>query len=247
MNGKMKLISNWKNMHESKSVLILNRPHVITDNNFYIEIFRIPEVLNRLRQYREILNENDMNIPIWVYCLTQDIKSLVGSPQPFVLHFLVSLGLFDRYTSRNGWPSYIIGSDPLMSLIAGEISFEEQVLLLTNGYCQESGELQLYQASSYYNNKTGSFCLTSLKRRGRGPSLKEILINLQEKFKKNEDFTDWAFQLLSPHEDDFMDDLKSYGIFSKDFLEWDQGLKWLWPLWKRTQMKHLKKQPAQIC
>ena len=215
-------MESWKNAYESNSVLILNRPHVITDNNFYVEIFRIPEVLNRLRQYREILHENDMNIPIWVYCLTQDIKSLMGSPQPYVLNFLISLGLFDRYTARKGWPQSLIGSDPLMSLIAGEISFEEQILLLTNGYCQENGILQLYRASSYYNNQTGSFCLTSLKRQQTSHSLKEILLGLQQKLKKNEDLTDWTFQLLSPHEEGFMNDLKSYGIFPREFLETDQ-------------------------
>ena len=240
-------MKNWKDIYESKSVLILNRPNVITDNNFYVEIFRIPEVLNRLRQYREILHENDMNIPIWVYCLTQDIKSLMGSPQPFVLNFLISLGLFDRYTAKNGWSQYIIGSDPLMSLIAGEISFEEQILLLTNGYCQDAGKLQLYQASSYYNKQTGSFCLTSLKRRQTHSSFREILISLQEKFEKNENFSDLTFQLLSPHDDEFMSDLKSYGVFPREFLESDRSLKWLWPIWKRTQMQTVRKEPANIC
>lgn len=241
-------MKNWKkNMYESKSILILNRPNVITDNNFYVEIFRVPEVLNRLRQYREILHENDMNIPIWVYCLTQDIKSLMGSPQPFVLNFLISLGLFDRYTAKNGWSQYIIGSDPLMSLIASEISFEEQILLLTNGYCQDGDRLQLYQACSYYNHQTGSFCLTSLKRKQTHNSLREILLGLQKKLKKEEDFSDLNFQLLAPHEEDFMNDLKSYGIFPREFLESDQSLKWLWPIWKRTQMQSLKRESAQIC
>ena len=240
-------MTKWQNISESKSILILNKPNVITDNNFYVDVFRVPEVLNRLRQYREILNENDMNIPIWVYCLTQDIKSLMGSPQPFVLNFLISLGLFDRYIARKGWPQYILGSDPLISVIACEISFEEQALLLTNGYCQESRELQLYQASSYYNNETGSFCLTSLKRKQKSRSLKEVLIRLKQKNKKDEIITDLVFQLLSPHEEDFMDQLMSYGLFPKDFLEWDQDLNWLWPIWKRTQMQFLRSKSAQIC
>lgn len=233
--------------YKLKSVLILNKPGVITDNNFYVEIFRIPEVLNRLRQYREILNENSMRIPVWVYCLTQDIKSLMGSPQPLVLHFLINLGLFDRYVGRNGWPFYMVGSDPLVSVIAGEISFEEQVLLLTNGYYQEGKELQLYQASSYYNNQTGSFHLTSLKKRQKSGFLRDIVVYLQKKLRKSEKFSDWDFQWLSPHEDVFGDDLKSYGIFPKDFLEQDQDLNWLWPLWKRTQMRFLRKKSAQIC
>ena len=235
------------NLYESKSVLILNRPNVITDNNFYVEVFRIPEVLNQLRQYREILNENDMQVPVWVYCLTQDIKSLMGSPQPFVLNFLINLGLFERWIAKNGWPQYIAGSDPLISVIAGEISFEEQVLLLSNGYCQESGKIQLYQASSHYNNQTGSFCLTNLRKRRISHSLKDILLYLKQNLKADESWADWSFQLLSPHEEGFMEDLKSYGVFPKDFLEGDPSLKWLWPIWKRTQMQYLKKRPAQIC
>ncbi len=233
--------------HEIRSVLILNRPNVITSNNFYMEVFRIPEVLSRLQQYREALSENDMNIPIWVYCLTQDIKSLMGSPQPFVLNFLINLGLFDRWIARNSWPQYIVGSDILMSVITGEISFEEQALLLSNGYCQESGELHLYKASSYYNSQMGAFCLTNLKKKQASCSLKKILTDLKQKFKMDDTGGDWQFQLLAPHDNDFIEELKSYGIFPKDFLERDQALKWLWPIWKRTQMQGLRDKPAQIC
>lgn len=228
-----------------RSILILNRPHVVTENNFYVDIFRIPEVLNRLRQYREILNANDINVPIWVYCLTQDLKSLSGSPQPFILNFLINLGLFDRWIAKNGWPQYIVGSDPLMSLIAGEVSFEEQILLLTQGYCQESQKLQLYKANSYYSTQTGSFCLTSLKRMNIHGSLKDIVSYLQKKMIKvrGEGF----FQLLSPHEEILMDTLKSYNVYPKEFLEKDRGLKWLWPIWKRTQMQAAQRRDRQIC
>ena len=240
-------MTHQNNYYQTRSILILNRPNVITSNNFYVEVFRIPEVLSRLRQYREVLNENDMNIPIWVYCLTQDIKSLMGSPQPFVLNFLINLGLFDRWIARNCWPQYIIGSDTLMSVITGEISFEEQALLLSNGYCQESGEQQLYKASSYYNSQTGSFCLTNLRKKQVSRYLKEILVHLKQELKTDEDGADLYFQLLAPHEEGFIEKLKSYGVFPKDFLEKDQALKWLWPIWKRTQMQILKDKPAQIC
>lgn len=230
-----------------KSVLIFNQPHVMTKNDFYVDVFRIPEVLNSLRQYREILNQNDLNIPIWVYCLTQDITSLMGSPQPYVLNFLINLSLFDRWITRNGWPQYILGTEPLMSVIAGDISFEEQALLLSNGYCQESKTLQLYHASSYYNSQTGSFTLTSLKQKQTNTSLKNMLVNLKQTLQKEENSADCSFQLLSPHEESFMDDLNSYGIFPKDFLERDQDLKWLWPIWKKTQMQDMKKKFRQIC
>ncbi len=171
----------------------------------------------------------------------------MASPQSFVLNFLISLGLFDRYIAKNGWPRYIVGSDPLISVIAGEISFEEQALLLSNGYCQDSEKFQLYQASSYYNNQTGSFCLTNLKKKQVSHTLKEILMNLQEKFKKNEVGTDIYFQLLSPHEESLIEKLNSLGVFPRDFLEGDQSLKWLWPIWKRAQIQNLKQRPTKIC
>ena len=241
------MLKRKKESLSHQSVLIFNKPNVITDNNFYMDVFRIPEVLNRLRQYRDILNENGMSIPIWVYCLTQDIKSLMGSPQPSVLNFLINLGLFDRYIAKRGWPQYILGSDPIISVVTCEISFEEQVLLLTNSRCHESGELQLYRARSYFNRQTGSFCLTSLKREQKSHSLKEILLCLEKRFKTDEELSEWAFQMLSPHEGALMDGLKSNGLFPREFLEWDQGLKWLWPIWKRTQMQFSKNQPVPLC
>ena len=237
-----------KNIHR-KDILILNRPYVITGNNLDVELFRIPEILNRLRQYREVLNENNLNIPLWVYSLTQaDIKNLLKeqNQKPFVLNFLISLGFFDRYISRKGWPQYVVGTDPLMSVIAGEISFEEQALLLSHGYCQESSAFQLYQASSYYNNQTGSFYLTNLKKKHIQPSLEELLNCLKQGFKNNEDWSDWFVQLLTPHEEEFMNELKAYGLFPMDFLESDQNLKWLWPVWKKSQMQCLKNKLAQI-
>jgi len=230
-----------KTFYGAKSILILNRPHVITESNFYIEIFRVPEVLNRLRQYRKILSEKGMNIPVWVYCLTQDIRTLIGSPQPIVLNFLINCGLFDRWISKNGWPLYMIGSDPLMSFIAGEISFEEQVLLLSNGYGQESKKSQLYKVSSYYNDQTQSFCLTRLEQKKISLCLKGLLLNVEKQLKFKTHPADHFFQFLAPHEETFMNNLKSYGFSPREFLEGDKALKWLWPVWKKTQMKEIKK------
>jgi len=67
------------------------------------------------------------------------------------------------------------------------------------------------------------------------------------KMAKSGEGADWYFQLLAPHEEGLIEELKSYGVFPKDFLEKDQALKWLWPIWKKTQMQILKDKPAQIC
>ena len=221
-----------------KDILILNQPHLIKEDQFYFQLFRVPEVLSRLKQYREALNKNNINIPLWVYNLTQDLKIFTEGHKPFVLNFLISLGFFDRYIAYNGWPRYIIGSNPLMSVLVGNISFEEQVLLLSHGYCYSSSKLQLYHASSFYNIQTDSFHLNSLKKEPVGGSMRELLQYFRAKLKK--DWKECFFQLLSPHGEEFTAQLADQGVFARDFLEFDSSLKWLWPDWKKSQLQYLK-------
>ena len=237
-------MKHHENLYETGTVLILNRPQVPINSKLYMEMVRIPEVLSRLRQYREILNKNDMYVPVWLYCLIQDIRSLKGSPQFYILSFLINMGLFDRWIARSGWPHYFIGSDPLISTVTGEISFEEQVLLLNRGYEQSLPQFQLYKAASYYNRQTASFCLTQLKRKKASYSLKDILVYFREKVQKEECIEEWVFQLLAPHELDIMEGLETCGVFPKDFLEKDQELKWLWPVWKKSQIDILRGKPV---
>ena len=238
---KTERIKNMKNVISGaykQDVLILNKGCLSKNDSFYFELFRIPEVLNRLKQYREVLNENDINIPFWVYNLSENLKiHTEGGNKGRLLKFLTSLGLFDRYVSRSGWPKYIVGVDPLISVVLREISFEEQILLLTKGYCQVSSHLQLYEVFSYYNMKTGVFNLTKLKKIEAGYNIEDIAGYI----KKNvDDNYDYFYQLLSPHSEDTMRDLRSKGIFPKDFLQVDNSLKWLWPIWKRDQISRLK-------
>ena len=225
----------------TKDILILNKVYNVRDNPFCFQLFRIPEVLNRLKQYREVLNEKGINVPLWVYSLIQDLKILTENHQSFALNFLINLGFFDRYISYRGWPQYIIGSDPLMSVLVGEVSFKEQALLLSHGYSQDSSKLQLYQVSSYYNKQTDSFCLNSLTKLEAGHTIEEFLEYFKTYLKK--DWGSWFFQLLSPHEEEFRLELKSKGIFARDFLEFDSSLKWLWPSWKKLQLKDLRDKP----
>ncbi|MDE0092191.1 MAG: hypothetical protein OXN83_02765, partial [Oligoflexia bacterium] len=103
------------------------------------------------------------------------------------------------------------------------------------GYSQSGSKLQLYKASSYYNKQTGSFCLNSLTKLKTGHTMEEFLEYLKISLK-----TDWEsyfFQLLSPHDIEFINDLQYKGVFPKDFLESDSSLNWLWPLWKKIQLR----------
>ena len=154
------------NKSYKQEILILNEFYTNKESKFYFQLFRISEVLSRLKQYRDVLNEKGITIPIWVYSLIQDLKISTKSYNPFALNFLISMGLFDRYISYKGWPDYIIGSDPLMSVIIGEVSFEEQVLFLNYGYSESSSKLKLYKTSSYYNSQLDSFCLNKITKIG---------------------------------------------------------------------------------
>ena len=229
-------------------ILFLNRPNLQAGDKFYMEILRIPEVLSCLRQYKDILNENEIDIPLWLYGLTHKLKILDSKPKFSVLGFIISLGLFDRWTARHGCPQYIVGSDPVMSVISGEISFEEQALLLSRGRFQDSGRLALYQArSSYLAKEKRDFCLLGLKRRQESSSLKEILLSLKQKIKKEGRELDCIFQFLTPHEREFTDRLQGMDIFPEDFLEEDADLNWLWPAWKRSQIQRPRSGRAKIC
>ena len=228
---------------DKQEILILNKVYTNRDNRFYFQLFRIPEVLNRLKQYREVLNEKGITIPIWVYSLIQDFKVLTEGHQPFTLNFLISLGLFDRYVSYKGWPKYIIGANPLISVIAGEVSFEEQVLLLNYGYNQSSSKMKLYETSSYYNTQLDSFYLNKIKELQTSPNIGGLLEFLNTHLKIA--YGNQNFQLLAPHEAEFMAELKSKGFIVKDFLEFDSSLKWIWPSWKKLQLERLKSQSVQ--
>ena len=230
------MITSTINPYNQKT-LILNKTCVSKNDSFYFELFRIPEILNRLKQYKEILNENDIKIPFWVYNLTEDIQlHSEGGGERHLTHFLTGLGFFDRYISKYGWPKYIIGKDPLISVVLKESSFEEQALLLTKGFYQESQGFHLYETSSYCNVRTGCFHLTGLKRKKIKSDIKSIFSYVKEK-QDDED----SFQFLTPHEEHFMEALQTNGVFPKDFLEVDTSLKWLWPLWKKNQISQFNK------
>ena len=221
-----------------KDILVLNKAYISKSNSFYFKLFRIPEILNCLAQYREILHKKGLNVPLWIYSLLKDLKVLTEGHQPVILNFLINLGLLNRYISFNGWPQYIIGSDPLMSVILGKVSFEEQVLLLSHGYSKNRSKLQLYQVSSYYHKQTDSFYLNGFKKQPAGHSMEEFLEYFE--FHLKSDLKNWFFQLLSPHEERLKDELESKGVLVRDFLEFDSSLKWLWPSWKKVQLKGLR-------
>ena len=221
---------------KAKTVLVLNKPFLLTDNDFYVSVFRVPEALSRLRRYRELLSRSGMDIPVWVYCLTQEIRTLMGSPRPSILRFLVSLGLFDRYAARCGRPDYILGSDPLASVIAGETAFEEQALFLTKKDCRESGQQRLLRkaAGSHCGREAGAFRPASLRQMPGPCGLGDIAGSLKSEGEKRGE--NLVFQFLAPHEPGLEGDFGSCGIAPMHFLERDRGLKWLWPIWQRARI-----------
>ena len=229
---------NFKETSRQQTLLLLNKPQVLTENDFYTNLFKIPEVFNRLRNYRELLSKNSIDVPIWVYCLTQDITTLKGTPQTQIVYFLISMGLYDRYILKSGWPDYILGSEPLISVISNESTFENEALNLTIGRKNQK-QLSLLSLKSYYNEKMKKYYLTNLKLEASSYSFKNIIQSLN---KKKGGSTNFIYRFLSPHQDNLLNYMKSLNVVPRDFLEYDQDLSWLWPTWKKTQLHYSNSQ-----
>lgn len=228
---------------DKTSILILNKPYVLGDL-LCRNIFKVPEILNRLRQYREVLYKNGVNVPVWVYCITQDIRTLKEPAQMEVVYFLVSLGLWDRLLSREGWPNYLLSAKTIASVIEDENLFQEQSLILAKNARLpiDTDPYILQKAQSFYNSKTESFQLTKLKQSNQFLTLKEGVIALvNQKSEHNK-----VYQFLAPHNSQTLDELLSINIEPRDFLQGDQDLKWLWPDWRRAQIKNLDDNDLEV-
>jgi len=214
----------------NSTLLVLNKAQSLISNDFYIHLFKIPEVFSRLRNYRELLSQNQIHIPIWVYCLTQDIHTLRGTPQPEIVNFLISMGLYDRYISKIGWPDYVLGSGSLISVISQENNFENEALELTMNRKMPQ-EFSLIKIRSYYQKATKDFRLTNIHRELQSYSLTKIVKYLEKKRK-----LPIVTRFLCPHKEDVLQHMESMGLCPRDFVEYDEDLKWLWPIWKKTQI-----------
>ena len=222
-----------KRFFSTKERVLILTP-LFWEDNFYINMFRIPEVLSRLRQYREILSENSLDIPLWVYGISREMKEVKGVPQPSILNLIVNLGLFDRYLAKQGWPRYLIGRRPLTGLIAGEDTFEQAVLNLTKERPHREASLCLYKINSYINSKTNTSYLTSLKKLGGGDSLEKIMDYLKNRYETESPHLERIVQFLGPNKQGLKRLIESFNLYVQDFLEADEGLRWLWPLWKKS-------------
>lgn len=225
----------------SRSVLILNKPHAITNEYFYTSIFRIPEVLRRLLQYREILKSHNLDIPLWAYGLIQDSSELMRSFQYVFVNFVISIGLLDRYIQNQSWPQYIIGSADLIDVVFGKTSFENQISTYLNNKTLKTNQWTLQQITTGHNDKSRNRLITA-NTIGKYAGLKDSLEYFKNNKNKNNTsyFKYFTFKLLNPHNEETNDQLEAYDLFSQEFLEWDQDLKWLWPVWKKAQIKSLK-------
>ena len=111
-----------------------------------MDLCRIPEILSYLHTYRKILSKRKKHIPVWVYCLTENITKLNTRPTLLLLNFIVNLGLFERYLKKRAFPHYVIGQNTTLNVITKKTSFEEQCLSLDSFH---SPTWFLYKISKY--------------------------------------------------------------------------------------------------
>ena len=228
-------------MHRKKTVLIFNELARL-DKNFYIELFSIPELSKTLYKYKKVLERNHISIPLWLYSFTHGFRSFAEDIPHTTLSFLVSYGLFKRWIKKTkSWPSFLLVSEPMLSLIKGKVSFEEQSLLLNSGYCKDERKYQLYQASSYLDEKSEGYKLLSLKKVKAGSTNLTQLVRFLTKKEKDLDL----YQFVSPQEEEDLEANVS-DLYLEDFLTRDSELSWLWPKWKRAKLEALRQEMSFV-
>ena len=222
------VLDKYKKRKEQR-VLITNTPFLLFYRDFYVHFFRIPEVLNRLEQYREVLKKNELSIPVWLYCSTEKIQTLKEAPRISVLNFIVKLGLLDRYIEKQGWPSYVIGQEFLLSSSFKKDIFEKWALYFTFNDYKISDKLAFYKVHFFLPK----FSFSHLEFLEESSSLKDLL-SLCEPHEIPS-----LFQLISPDDAKVQSLLREFSV--GHFLERDEGLKWLWPIWKKNEILYHRK------
>lgn len=218
---------------KEERVLILNTPFLLSYNDFYMNFFRVPEIFNRIKQYREILKKHDLSIPVWVYCSTENVKNLKGTPRISVLNFLASLGLLDRYIKKQGWPSHVIGAKFLVSSFLSQDDFEKWALYFTHNNYAVLNKLALYK-SHFFLPKVS---FSHLEHAHESSSMEDLIVALDPS-------SSLFFQLIAPNDQKVKNVLK--GLNVGHFLERDPELRWLWPVWKKNEISYKRrKQPAK--
>ena len=220
---------------EEEKILILNRPVSLKESDFYM--FRIPEVFNRLRRYREILSEKSLKTPPWVYNITKEESHPSASSNRLVLSLIIGLGLFDRSVARHGWPKYLAGGAPMISIVTGQRTFESVILALAEKREEDTQTIFLYQTGSFINRPTNAPYLSRLKRVRSFASIRALASYLKTLLEAAQQP---VVQFLSPNEERLAKELQPLCPCIQDFLESDVGLRWLWPIWKKAQLKNLK-------
>ena len=246
-----------------KKILILNDPASFEESDLYM--FRIPEARARLRQYREILRAARWPEPSYVDDILNGRPS--SSPDRSILGLIISMGLLDRRIGRQGWPGRLAGRQPLISIAAGERTFESVALggaarlrasaPLRAGRRMEAGKaalgrsaappaaasalwgegrIFLYKTSSFLNERTQTSYLAGVQRVRSFSSFSAFASYLSETLEVEGEAA--ALQFLSPNEESLSRDLGPLiSPYIQDFLERDAGLRWLWPIWKKAQLK----------
>ena len=188
--------------------------------------------MNRLKQYREVLKKNELSIPVWLYCSTEKLNTLKKAPKLSVLNFIVNLGLLDRHIEKQGWPSHIIGQEFLLSSSFKKDDFEKWALYFTYNDYKISDTLALYKIHFFLPK----FSFSHLEFLKESSSLDDLLNLL------NPNESPFLFQFISPDDERIQSLLREFSV--GHFLERDEELKWLWPIWKKNEILYHRKKKS---
>ena len=157
------------------------------------------------------------------------LNHLKGTPRISVLNFLVNIGMLERYLERQEWPDYVISQDFLISSLSKESTFEKWALYFTYNNYTISNKLTLYKSHFSFPKMTFSH----LELLHKSSSLEDLIATL------NPLSSPYLFQLIAPGDEKIIKLLCDFQ--SGHFLERDEELKWLWPVWKRNEISYHRK------
>ncbi len=125
--------------------------------NIRNNIIRIPEVYQQIQKAQKVSDEQGTNsyfagIDFSLAFLQDDEAFKNNLKLKNVLHVIVQLGLYDRYTKKNGRPDYIVGDisgESTVNIISAEKTF--QSLFMIN---ETPGELKVISSEPILSGST---------------------------------------------------------------------------------------------
>ena len=142
---------------------------------------RVPEVMERVIEARQILNIHRWPVPIWMMALMDKGEDVNIPSHLYFMSFLLSMGFYDRLCRLFGVPRFLMGFAPAVCVCAEVKNFEKTVMEMAAGYpfSKRETEKQIFKIYRKSSKKSKRFSLVSFSKDIKYPT------NMSEKQKQH--------------------------------------------------------------